>query len=272
MMKCLHYLDLKWPCGKCIACRLNRQREKKIRLMHEAQQYHGKVVFLTLTYNDENLPLGSTLVKRDLQLFLKRFRRKLEPRQIKFFACGEYGDTTERPHYHMILFNVALDDPVFKNKQYIPSKKAYYVALDEWPLGHCTVAQANDARFAYVAKYCVKKFNANDVDHYHGRLPEFCLTSRGIGLTWALNHAERLKEDNCVTIRGSKVPLPRYYIDKTFDFMEKIDRRLKMKEKMLQEDIENPDLRSRQQKRDDNNARIRRIALKIQNKKGVNNV
>ena len=67
-MKCMNNI-FGHPCGYCIACRLNRQREKQVRLVHECENWKDKV-FLTLTYADECLPAGNTLVKRDVQLFL----------------------------------------------------------------------------------------------------------------------------------------------------------------------------------------------------------
>ena len=43
------------PCGQCIGCRLERSKMWAVRCMHESQ-LHDKNCFLTLTYNDENLP------------------------------------------------------------------------------------------------------------------------------------------------------------------------------------------------------------------------
>ena len=59
-----------------------------------------------------------TLVKKDIQDFLKRLRyhekgyqswenpknNKIE-NPIRYLACGEYGTKGGRPHYHMALFN-----------------------------------------------------------------------------------------------------------------------------------------------------------------------
>ena len=43
------------PCGKCLACHLNRACEKGIRAWHESK-YHAESMFLTLTYDDKHLP------------------------------------------------------------------------------------------------------------------------------------------------------------------------------------------------------------------------
>ena len=93
------------PCGRCIACRIRKREEWTIRLLHELK-YHADAVFVTLTYNDESLPINQkgypTLRKKHLQDFFKRLRINLDRdyhhRKIKYFACGEYGDCTGRPH------------------------------------------------------------------------------------------------------------------------------------------------------------------------------
>ena len=101
---------LEVPCGKCMACRQQKRKEWSMRVLHESTEYRNEC-FTTLTYSDDNLPENGSLVKRDLQLFFKRLRKALPPSQkIRYFACGEYGDTYFRPHYHTILFNLGLGE------------------------------------------------------------------------------------------------------------------------------------------------------------------
>lgn len=94
------------PCGKCNVCRVQRSNQWALRCMHELKQYGNKAVFVTLTYNEENLPKNKTLVKDDLQKFWKRLRKNLKGRKISYFACGEYGSRYDRPHYHAIIFGL----------------------------------------------------------------------------------------------------------------------------------------------------------------------
>ena len=98
-------------CGKCLSCRIAKRKEWSTRLWHELA-YHNKSVFLTLTYDDYNVPDNESLRLKDLQLFFKRLRKSLYkadfPR-IKYFACGEYGNMTARPHYHSIIYGLGLD-------------------------------------------------------------------------------------------------------------------------------------------------------------------
>lgn len=105
-------MPMKIPCGNCIGCRLERSRQWAIRCLHESSLYDDNC-FITLTYNEENLPYGESLNKRDFQLFMKKLRKAIAPKKIRFFACGEYGtnqdltnlDTLGRPHFHAIIFN-----------------------------------------------------------------------------------------------------------------------------------------------------------------------
>lgn len=116
------------PCGKCIGCRLEYSRQWANRCMLELQ-YHESAYFLTLTYNDGNLPLRwhvddktgeasrvASLVKRDWQLFMKRLRRAFPDQQLRFFMSGEYGEQNFRPHFHAIIFGLKIPDLRFYKK------------------------------------------------------------------------------------------------------------------------------------------------------------
>lgn len=110
------------PCGKCIGCRLKYSQEWANRCMLELQ-YHDDAYFVTLTYDEDHVPLSYytdentgeaykalTLYKRDLQLFFKRLRKEFSNDRIRYFCAGEYGSHTFRPHYHAIIFGLHLDD------------------------------------------------------------------------------------------------------------------------------------------------------------------
>lgn len=94
-------------------CRINYRNLWTMRLMMEAQSYaEDEILFVTLTYADEFLPSGGTLVPRDLALFLKRLRKRIAPKRLRYYGIGEYGERFERPHYHIILFGVRSVDDV----------------------------------------------------------------------------------------------------------------------------------------------------------------
>ena len=89
----LMYVPL--PCGSCIGCREDRARGWSNRLRAELSVTSGDSWFVTLTYDDAHLPVDRRLRKIDLQLFNKRLRKACG--SFRFFACGEYGETTKRP-------------------------------------------------------------------------------------------------------------------------------------------------------------------------------
>lgn len=94
-----------YPCGKCVPCVYRDKRVWTHRILLESF-LHASSVFVTLTYNDQHLPADGCLVPGHLQLWLKRIRKSLAPERVRFFACGEYGGTTWRPHYHLAMFGM----------------------------------------------------------------------------------------------------------------------------------------------------------------------
>lgn len=141
-------------CGQCIGCRLERSRQWAVRCMHE-KQMHDDACFITLTYDDDNLPFGETLVLSDWQKFMKRLVKKNGP--IRFYHCGEYGDDTNRPHYHAILFGYRPDDPELFSTSGETKLYASPSLRNTWGMGHCTFGDATFETAAYVARYITKK-------------------------------------------------------------------------------------------------------------------
>lgn len=239
------------PCGQCIECRLNYSRNWANRMMLEAQ-YHEFSYFLTLTYDDFHVPLSyfpdpdtgealpaMTLVKRDMQAFMKRLRRRLEyvgRPQIRFYGCGEYGTFTKRPHYHIIVFGLVLDDlerlktsklgfPYFRSK-----------LIEEcWPNGYSMVCNVSWETCAYVARYVTKKFTGDYKDFYEtfNLTPEFSLMSRkpGIGRQYYEDHKDEMYQTDEMfvsTATGGKTVKPAPYYDKLYD-LEQPDLLAKVK-------------------------------------------
>lgn len=211
------YVDqpLSVPCGQCIGCRAAHAESWAARCAHELQ-YHARSCFVTLTYSDEHLPEGGTLVKRHAQLFLKRLRKRFEPHRLSYFGCGEYGSELARPHYHFILFGVDFDDKRhFKKGTGGKGSISTSATLDElWPYGFCTVGNANYQTACYTAKYVTKKITGEAAEkHYGGRLPEFLLVSTkpAIGARWfAANHTDTFPTDSVIS-NGREISVPRYY-------------------------------------------------------------
>lgn len=219
-------------CGQCTGCRMRHARDWAVRCIHEAQM-HRDNMFITLTYDEHHLPFGRTLVLEDYQKFMKRLRKKAG-QGIRFFHCGEYGETTLRPHYHALLFGVDMPD-----KQLFRQKKgvSLYTSklLEElWPFGFSTVGAVTYQSAAYTARYIMKK-QTGDLSLKTGRYDmldregaviinretgailqkrrEYTTMSRrpGIGQAWLERFGQEVLDSDEVIIDGRPVRPPRYY-------------------------------------------------------------
>lgn len=213
-------IPIKLPCGQCIGCRLERSRQWAMRLLHE-RKFHEQSAFLTLTYNNESLPPGGTLVKRDFQLFMKRYR-KFVPSKIKYFMCGEYGERNARPHYHAIIFGHDFADKKYLSANRRGDKYFTSEALGElWGHGHNVIGAVTFDSCAYVARYIVKKVTgARAGDHYavvdgdgvvYDRLPEYTDQSNGIGRKYYDRFSQEVYTHDSIVINGREVRPPRFY-------------------------------------------------------------
>lgn len=153
-----------YGCGQCMPCRINKSREWTGRILLESYE-HPFNTFLTLTYDEENCP--HELDKAELSAFFKRLRSELPVGQkIRYYAVGEYGDETGRPHYHAIVFGLSPVQTVVVGKA--------------WPHGFVQLAFVTPRSINYVASY-VKKLRD---PHEEGRAPGFAIMSRrpGVGI------------------------------------------------------------------------------------------
>lgn len=212
------------PCGQCIGCRLDKARSWAMRLHLEAKDHEANC-FVTLTYDEENIPHGNSLVPEDLQRFVKRLRKHIEPTRIRFYGVGEYGDKTQRPHYHLVIFGYDFpdrkrhsgsDDNVLYTSRFLRTL---------WPYGHSTVQDFNFATGAYVSKYAVKKITGEKAKEHYQRFdtdtgevyelyPEFARMSRrpGIGSAWLEKYHKDIYPKGYVTNgKGVKIPPPEYF-------------------------------------------------------------
>lgn len=163
-----------YGCGQCLPCRINRRRMWCTRLMLEATQ-HEFSYFVTLTYAPDFYPPGGTLVLRHLQLFFKRFRKAIEPLHVRYYAVGEYGDRSSRPHYHLLLYGVPLEDHVFDRQDW---RKCRCVLCASWDMGLCHTGRLEPDSVSYVVSYVVKRMTAKDDARLNGRYPEFAVMSK----------------------------------------------------------------------------------------------
>ena len=216
---CSRYIEV--PCGKCPACLQARRQSWAFRIQVESEQYPGSSFFVSLTYNDDCLPYGTdhpSLCKSDLSEFFHRLRSYLynrdpDPQEgrkyFRYFACGEYGDSFGRPHYHFCFW-----DLYFKYS----SDKWLSIFQEVWRFCDPTSVDIEDMsarRAEYVAKYCLKQAG---IDYKaHGVEPPFALMSRrpGIGQNFITPlNVSRVRSNGGLQVfdsTGCKFTLPRYY-------------------------------------------------------------
>lgn len=249
------------PCGQCIDCRMQYSRQWANRMMLELQD-HDEASFVTLTYNDENVPLSTyvdyngeeqismTLQKKDLQLFLKRLRKEVYKntgKRIRYYACGEYGDKTKRPHYHLIIFGVDFNTD---KKQIGKSELGFPQYTSEtlekvWTKGYSMVCDVSWQTCAYVARYVTKKHKGQSASYYDyfNIQPEFPLMSRkpGIGRKYFDMHKDEIYKNQEIFIStgkgGIKIRPPRYY-DKLLEIEKPLEMaKLKEARKKMSDNI-----------------------------------
>lgn len=255
------------PCGQCIGCRLEKSRQWAMRCLHESSM-HQENCFITLTYDDAHLPGDGSLSKPVWQDFMKRFRRAVDRieearlmfgpcevpyREIKFFMCGEYGESLSRPHYHACIFGFDFPDRVLWQTR--DGVRLYRSSMLEslWKFGFSTVGDVTFESASYVARYILKKVNLSGkspdelFDHYlrcdvsTGEAvflqPEFSLMSRGGRVGKGISHSwfQEFKGDlvkDFVTVRGVKMSPARYY-DYLFDIENPEELKLRKKLRKL---------------------------------------
>jgi hypothetical protein len=206
-------LPVEVPCGQCIGCRLERSRQWAIRCVHEASLYEDNC-FITLTYDNEHLPLDGSLNVSHFQKFMKRLRKANSGRIIRFMHCGEYGEEGGRPHYHAILFNFDFED---KELFQVKGDHRVYTSVQLqrlWPFGFCLIGSVTFASAAYVARYITKKVTGESADdHYQGKKPEYITMSRrpGIGKGWFDKYSSDVYPSDFVVINGKRVGVPKFY-------------------------------------------------------------
>lgn len=205
------------PCKSCTACRINHTSEWTLRLMMELEMWKS-ARFITLTYKPGTTPENKTLVKEDVSDFFKALRQNLNGRSIKYFACGEYGETPEseddwekgkRPHYHAIVFGLtgSLED---RQACFYAWKKAeeFQWFGKNW-MKTCGTVTPDSAR--YVSGYCQKKLNGDLGEKEYtdtGRIPPFQLQSKKLGESYFVQHLDQFSKDGFVYFNGARHPIP----------------------------------------------------------------
>lgn len=213
------------PCGKCVACLKARRQSWAFRIEVETEQYPDASFFVSLTYNDESLPYGenhATLCKKDLTEFFHKLRSFLAARDpdppskrpagrkyFRYFACGEYGDSFGRPHYHFAFWDLFFKYPMDK---WLKIFQQVWKFCDPQSVD---IEEMSPARAEYLAKYCLKQAGI-DYDAKGVESP-FSVMSRRPGIGEAFMNSlniDRLRSSGGLQVfdsTGCKFTLPRYY-------------------------------------------------------------
>lgn len=253
------------PCGRCYQCLTNRKREWVWRMYKEAQ-YADNAIFITLTYDQENLERQCSvvdtdtgeihegvLVYADLQEFIKRIRSRQEyylekkyshlksgsapiAKKIKYYACGEYGEKSGRPHFHLIMYNVL---SAIQEEICITSPSSTEIDPNSvWKYGFATIGKWNVRRLAYTAKYVMK---GTDQRWYAQKPKKFwpkALISRGLGdaMLKDPNIIKQFRENKIFEVQHpdlGKMKLPRRFMEKIHDKQDIQRYQIKSRLKML---------------------------------------
>lgn len=195
------------PCGHCIGCVTDYKRQWVDRISCEALYFPEALkYFVTITYDDAHLPEG--LVKKDLQDFIKRLRfhndKIVNPLKLKYFACGERGDNSNRPHYHAIFLGLKLDDL----RQIGLNNWTSDFLTSLWGKGFVMVQPVEPGSIAYVVGYVEKKLEKRNL----GLCPdEFNLMSKGLGKRYFDEFEQDIYFSDKIRVDGNNRPVPPYF-------------------------------------------------------------
>lgn len=196
------------PCGMCYACTTNRRNQWTYRL-HVEVDNSINCYFVTLTMRDNEQ--DGNVWKRDVQLFLKRFRK--ESGKITYYAIGEYGGTTWRPHYHLLIF--------FKEK-YFDFNNMYLLTLKSWNKGNIHLGDVETQSIHYVTKHHITKYLTPE-----GLNPTFALMSKRpyIGKAYVDKmkkwHEGDIEKAFVSNDKGIKMTMPRTFKNKIYTESER---------------------------------------------------
>lgn len=199
-------------------------------MIHEAQLYDDNA-FITLTYSDAEIPKDYGLSKEHLTKFLKRLRHHKGP--YRYYACGEYGDITQRAHYHACIFGLN-----FPDKKYFKKEGDHTLYTSEelnniWGHGNTSIGELNYETAQYTAKYVMKKQLGKGgrpyyyVDEETGELtllqqPFSVMSLRpAIAERWLRQYASDIYANgkDFIMVQGKKMRPTKYY-DKIYDILD----------------------------------------------------
>lgn len=138
-------------------------------------QCHAYSSFQTFTYAD---PPSTGLAKEHISETFHRLRSlaRYRGKTVRFYAVGEYGDITGRPHYHAAVYGLAPEDQPLVEHAWSSTPGAGHVDIP---------SQLEPQSAAYIVGYITGK-HAHEHFVHGGLTPPFSVMSRnpGIGKAW----------------------------------------------------------------------------------------
>ena len=123
--------------------------------MHE-NSLHEESCLVTLTFDSQHLLQGE-LDNSYFQKFMKRLRKSISPRKVRYYHAAEYGSTYHRPHHHALLFGYD-----FPDKEPGPTRRGHPTWRSQtlqqlWPSGRHEIGTVTFESAAYLARYLTRK-------------------------------------------------------------------------------------------------------------------
>lgn len=210
------YTGLTLPCGYCELCRTEQARQTAVRIIHEATLW-AQNSFITATYDENSLPQHGSLNYSHLQKFWKRLRKHIG--ELRYYAVGEYGDKTLRPHYHAIIFGHAfIHDRIITDTT--PHMMWVSPTLNAiWGMGTVKIGAVSFETARYTASYVLKKLRAKQkyvrVDPETGELIPIvqprAFMSRNLAKGWWDQWNRGVTDHDHVIVNGQPQKPPRAY-------------------------------------------------------------
>lgn len=197
------------PCGHCVECLRKRQNEWYVRFYLESKYWKkvlpsSQTLFITLTYENKNLPKNRTDAFNDVRALFKKVERKWNISRLRYYLVSENGTLNGRLHFHLLLFGI----DVFKF--ILPIDKEFKKL---WSKGFSKCEVASPKTFTYVSKYVTK-----DLDTFKSSSswPPICSCSKRppLGVLFFTDthrvYFDSHDDDLFIPINGYRYSIPRY--------------------------------------------------------------
>lgn len=211
---------IKYPCGQCLGCRLDKQKQWSERCKYELKK-HVKGAFVTITYDDLHLEFKEgckrpTLSREQFDKYIDRVTQASKEKygkdfRYKFFASNEYGGKLLRPHAHILFFGLdwATDQDVIKKT---------------WKLGMTKILPVKISGIRYVVDYFSKEHVNGQlaIDRYDSQGLErpFISHSQGLGRGLYFEHREEILKTGKIMNGTKSILIPPYYKSLLSDYSD----------------------------------------------------